>query len=34
MEFVRGSKINNRQEIEQAGIDPKKVAYNLVNIFT
>jgi aarF domain-containing kinase len=34
MEFVRGSKVNNREEIERSGIDPRKVAANLVSIFT
>jgi aarF domain-containing kinase len=34
MEFVRGSKVNNRAEIESSGIDPRKVAANLVSIFT
>jgi aarF domain-containing kinase len=34
MEYVSGSKINNKEEIEKDGINPKLVADNLINIFT
>jgi aarF domain-containing kinase len=33
MEFIRGVKINDKQQIQQLGIDPKIVAANLVYVF-
>lgn len=34
MEFIDGIKINQRDKLIEAGIDTKKVADNLVDIFT
>ena len=33
MEFIYGVKISQKEKIEELGIDPKKVASNLLEIF-
>lgn len=34
MEFINGIKINQQEKLLEAGIDTKKVADNLIDIFT